>query len=343
MKLLRVLGTLVVLAALTGVAYVSPTTQGSGVGMADAAQRFLNLLAAEQKTKTVYDFDSAERLHWDFVPLQDSKRKPQRKGLRLGEMSPAQQEAARALLKAGTSAGGYTKATTIMSLEDILHELEKGGTNVRDPGWYFFTIFGTPAHTSRWGWRVEGHHLSLNFVIDAGRVVAATPAFFGANPATVKDGPRKGLQTLPEAEDLAKQLFGTLDTEQNKTAHVGKQFPEIGRTTRTPEKGSPTGLPAERLTGEQRAVLKKLVESYAQRMPADVATSELQEIADAGWEHMHLAYAGGLEPGQPHSYRIRGPTFVIEFLNVQADSANNPANHIHSAWRSMTADFGLKN
>src|SRR5205085_2900552 len=103
------------------------------------------------------------------------------------------------------------------SLEAILHDLEKGGRTVRDPEWYFFTIFGTPAR--QWGWRVEGHHLSLNFTLEGGRIVAATPAFFGANPALVKAGPRKGLATLGDAEDLARELFQSLDEDQKKVAH----------------------------------------------------------------------------------------------------------------------------
>src|SRR5204862_1402912 len=134
--------------------------------------------------------------------------------------------AALALVKAGTSMSSYDKAVTIMSLEAILRDLEKAGAMVRNPDWYFFTVFGTPSKTGKWGWRVEGHHLSLNFTLDGSKVISATPAFFGANPATVKDGPRKGLRTLSEAEDLARQLIKALNEEQRKVAHQDKQFPE---------------------------------------------------------------------------------------------------------------------
>ncbi len=122
-------------------------------------------------------------------------------------MTAEQKQAALSLLKAGTSQAGNVKATTIMSLEGILRAQEKKGAMVRNPEWYFFTIFGTPGSTGSWGWRVEGHHLSLNFTMDGKQVVAATPAFFGANPAEVKDGPRKGLRILAPAEDLAKDLY----------------------------------------------------------------------------------------------------------------------------------------
>src|SRR5438270_3411215 len=203
MKLSRMLLALTLVGILTGIAYVRQAAEPSGARMADAADRFLATLSAEQKAKATFDFDDKERFNWHFVPLQDARKRSTRKGLPLQDMTEEQKESARALVKAGTSTGGYTKATTIMSLEAILRELEKGAM-VRNPEWYFFTIFGTPAKSGKWGWRVEGHHLSLNFTIDNGKVIAATPAFFGANPATVKQGPRKGTRALPEAEDLAQ-------------------------------------------------------------------------------------------------------------------------------------------
>jgi hypothetical protein len=331
----------VLVALLAGVAYMAQQTEPSGARMARAAEKLLDSLTAEQRARTAFAFQDAERLNWHFVPLQDRAGKPTRKGLPLEAMTAEQKAAALALLKAGTSPSGNEKATTIMSLENILRALEKGGTLVRDPGWYFFAIFGQPGPTGRWGWRVEGHHLSLNFVIDAGRVVAATPAFFGANPATVKAGPRQGLRTLAEAEDLALALFASLDDTQRHTAHQPKQFPEIAGRTTAPPVGEPRGLPAARMTEKQRDLLLKLLRSYAERLPPDVADVEMARIREHGLDPIHFAFAGGIAPGEPHTYRVQGPTFVVEFLNVQADSARNPANHIHSAWRSPQGDFGL--
>src|SRR5205807_1321196 len=153
--------------------------------------------------------------------------RPTRKGIPLEDMNAEQRKAALELVKAGTSAAGDRTALSIMSLESILRELEKGGRMVRNPQWYFFTVFGKPSRTGKWGWRVEGHHLALNFVIDRGAVLSATPNFFGANPATVKAGPKKGQRTLPAAEDLALELFRSLDAGQQKAAHQEKNFPEI--------------------------------------------------------------------------------------------------------------------
>src|SRR5205823_2456507 len=150
-------------------------------------------------------------------------------------------------------------------------------------------------------------------------------------------------RTLPEAEDLAKELYGSLDDAQKKVAHQEEEFPEIKSHTQTPPVGMPTGLAAANMTDKQRALLMKLLQAYTKRMPADVAEAEMNDVQKAGLDTVHFAFAGNPEEGKPHTYRIQGPTFVVEFLNLQADSAGNPANHIHSAWRNVKGDFGIIN
>jgi hypothetical protein len=340
MKLSRLVLALVLVTCLGGVAYVAQQAEPAGAKMTSAAEKFLASLKPDQKAKALLSFDDKERLNWHFTPQQDQQGKATRKGLPLEEMTAEQKQAALDLLKAGTSADGNKKAVTIMSLESILHELEKNGRMVRNPEWYFFAIFGQPSKTGKWGWRVEGHHLALNFVVDAGKLVASTPAFFGANPATVKAGPRQGLRTLPEAEDLARELFKSLDDGQKKIAYQEKNFPEIKEASADSGVGEPKGLVAAKMTPKQRDLLHQLLQAYANRMPADVAESEMAEV-NKGGQNIFFAYAGGVEPGKPYTYRIQGPTFVVEFLNVQQDSAGNPANHIHSVWRKVKGDFGV--
>lgn len=340
MKMPRRLLAFLLVVGLAGVAQVAQQAEPSGGKMAAAATKFLDSLTADQKAKCTFPVDSPERRNWLFTPQQDKERKYTRKGLPLEEMNDAQRQAAMALVQAATSPSGYKKVETIMSLESLLRELEKNGAMVRNPGWYFFTVFGDPSKTGRWGWRVEGHHLSLNFLMDGGRVVSATPAFFGANPATVKDGGRKGLRTLPEAEDLARDLFKSLDDSQKQTAMQEKQHPEIQEKTDAPKVGGPQGLAAAKMTPPQRQTLLRLLESYAGRLADDIAHSEMANVEKAGLDQVHFSYYGGTEPGKPYTYRIHGPTVVIEFLNVQADSARNPANHIHSSWRYLKGDFG---
>jgi hypothetical protein len=342
MKLKQLLLVGIVAAGLAGAVCLSKEEASPGERMCDAAAKLVNSLKDDQKSMALFAFDDKERTNWNFVPLQDAKKNPTRKGLRYELMSGEQQDTAKTLLRAGTSRSGFEKATTIMSLEAILADLEKGGAMVRKPGWYFVSIFGTPSKTGKWGWRMEGHHLSLNFVVDQGKIVAATPAFFGANPAEIKMGPRKGFRTLPEAEDLAKQLFASLDENQRKTALHKEQFPEIEQGKAVANPGEPKGLPEAKMNGKQRDLLMKLIQSYALRMPLEVAQAEMVEVNSAGIDKIHFAFAQSIDkPGKPYTYHVQGPTFLIEFLNVQPDSANNPANHIHSCWRDLRGDFGI--
>jgi hypothetical protein len=327
---------------LAGAGFVAREAEGPGLRMTGAADKFLASLDEKQKSKATFAFDDKERTRWFFTPQQSADRKPLRKGLPLSEMSERQQELARELIQSSTSKTGYRKATTIMSLESILHDLEKKGRMVRDPQWYFFTVFGSPSKTGKWGWRVEGHHLSLNFTIDGGKVVSATPLFMGANPAEVKSGKQKGLRTLPEADQPFRDLLGLLDDEQCKAARQGKLFPEIEEKVVRPGVGPAVGIAAGKLGDKQQAALHKLIEGYASRMPPEIAALELAEIKKAGFDKVHFAFAiDESKKGKPYSYRVQGPTFVIEYVNWQSDSAGNPANHIHSAWRNMKGDFGL--
>src|SRR5262249_27555779 len=178
----------VCLAALTGVALVAQATRTAGAKMAAAANTFIGSLTPEQKAKACFPFDSDERVNWNFVPLQDKDKKPTRKGVKFEDLSEGQKAAALNLLKAGLSEKGYGQATTIMGLENLLKELEGNGAMVRNPNWYFVSIFGEPSNDGKWGWRIEGHHLSVNLTLDKGKVVSATPIQLGANPAEVKAG-----------------------------------------------------------------------------------------------------------------------------------------------------------
>src|SRR5580658_8312950 len=186
-------------------------TPSSGV-METAARNFLASLTPEQRAQATYKFEDDERFDWHFIP------KP-RKGLPLKDMSSYQTKLAHALLAAGLSQQGYIKAVSIMSLEDVLRIKEKDSGVRRNPDGYFFTIFGEPSATSPWGYRVEGHHVSQNYTVVAGKVLDS-PSFFGSNPAEVTDGPRKGIRVLEAEEELGRELVKSLDTDQKKVAIV---------------------------------------------------------------------------------------------------------------------------
>jgi hypothetical protein len=343
MKTLKMALALVALLSVAGIAYVAQQAETSGPSLVSAARTFVGLLSAEQMKQATFSFDDKERFNWHFIPLQDkATRKYTRKGLPLEEMSADQKKAALALVKAATSESGNAAVTTIMSLEAILLDQEgPKSAMVRNPGWYFFTVFGTPSKTGKWGWRVEGHHLSMNFTMDGTQVVSSTPCFFGANPAEVKGGPKKGQRILPQTEDYARDLFKSLDTEQQKVAHQGKHFGEPGALMKQPTVGAPVGLAAKEMKGGQKEMLHQLLKSYTGRMAGDIGAVEMKQVKDGGLDNVYFAFTGTTEPGKGFTYRVQGPTFLVEFLNIQNDSGGNPNNHIHSCWRRIKGDFGL--
>jgi hypothetical protein len=301
----------------------------TGNHMAESASRFLSALDDSQKAQATFAFTDPERLNWHFIP------KP-RKGLPVKAMTPAQRALAFGLLQTGLGASGYLKATTIMSLEAILKDLEKGSGPVRDPELYFVTIFGTPSTTGKWGWRVEGHHLSLNFTLEDGKIVSASPAFFGSNPGEVRQGPRSGLRTLADLEDRAIRLLQALDDSQKKIAITAEKAPGDIRAANTPQPptAAAEGIAFEQLSDDQKPMLKALVEAYALDMTPEVALAWHDEIKKAGPETIKFAWTGAADRNGPHAYKVQGPTFLIEFNNTQ-----NNANHIHAVWRNMLGDF----
>jgi hypothetical protein len=314
-----------------------------GVDMSRSAQHFLKTLSDEQKTETCLEFEIPERVAWHFIPKAD------RKGVQIKEMSAPQREAAHSLLRAALSEVGYDKATKIMALEHILHELEQGrrSGSVRDPERYYFSIFGKPSETDRWGLSVEGHHLSLNFVVDQGEVVSSTPTFMGANPATVRDAVEGGLEVgtrvLGKEEEFAFQLVRSLDEQQTKTALIAQKAPREIRAAgeAQPPQEPPAGLSVEKMNDRQQELLRKLVAAYLESMPQEVRQARRQAIVEADTRKVHFAWAGATQPGVGHYYRVQGPTFVIELVNTQPDAAGNPANHIHCVWRDMKGDFAI--
>jgi hypothetical protein len=306
----------------------------SSAAMAASAERFLASLSADERKQATFPFDAEERLNWHYIPRP-------RQGLPIKAMTEPQRQLARAMLKTGLSQHGYLTATSIMDLETILGDLERRAspppTNVRDPELYFFSIFGTPSARDTWGWRVEGHHVSLNFTVVKGTLVASTPSFFGTNPAEVKDGPNKGMRILGPEEDVARALLLALDPEQRKTATIEDVAPKDMVTTNAVSVVplSPIGVAAGTFTSAQRGQLMKLIAVYTSQMAPDIAADRLAKLQRAGVEKIGFAWAGEVEHGKKHYYRIQGPTFLVEYDNTQ-----NDANHIHSVWRDFEQDFG---
>ena len=316
-------------------------TVGPGAEMTRAAQQFLASLAGEQSKKATLGYDDPKRVNWHFIPLAE------RKGLQIKEMNGDQRKLAHAVLHSALSQVGYDKASGIMELEKILRELESGmpGKPIRDPERYYFTIFGTPHLESKWGLSIEGHHMSLNFVVSGGKVISSTPSMFGANPAEVKTevagAPKIGTRLLRDEEERAFALVNSLTDEQKKLAIIADKAPAEVREAGKPQPpdSAAEGIPASKLTEAQVKMLWTLLEAYAHNVPKEVGLARLDAVREAGISKVHFAWAGATKPGVGHYYRVQGPTFQVEFVNTQPDAAGNIANHIHCMWRQLGGDF----
>src|SRR6185436_1522900 len=313
--------------ALMGRAFLADEPADPTPAMAKAADAFLAALDPAKRAQAAFPFNSAERLDWHFVPKD-------RQGVPLKQMSADERRAALALLRSGLSARGFTKVDTILHLEEVLFALE--GSAMRDPGLYYFTVFGRPADQGAWGWRYEGHHVSLNWTLLDGRVVGSSPQFLGANPADVRDGIQKGTRALAAEEDLGRAFVKSMKTDQRADAVVSADAPRdiVTGASREAAIQEDRGIAYAKLSQEQQGLLLSLIQEYASTQPLAVAQARLARVK-ADLPGVKFAWMGGFEKGQGHYYRIQGGTFLIEYDNTQ-----NGANHIHSVWRDFKGDWG---
>jgi hypothetical protein len=310
---------------------LSRAVMGQSNDVVGAANGFLNLLSDDIKDKIQFKYNDDERFDWHFVPKG-------RNGVSLHDLSQPQFEAAMNLLKESLSVQGFKKATDVIALESILREVEGRGPDdtYRDPKKYFFTIFGTPSKAQPWGWRLEGHHISLNFTSLDNKIQSSTPSFFGSNPAIIPQGKRKGEMILKTESDMGFAMVNSLSSVQLQSAIVSESaFPDIiSSNKRKASLLEPKGLMYTEMNEKQKKQFMDLLEVYIKNYELGFSTTLMNKIKKAGIENLSFGWAGSLKPGKEHYYRIQGPMLLIEFDNTQ-----NNANHIHSVVRDLTNDF----
>ena len=296
-----------------------------------SATALLKLMDDELKSKIQFKLDDEERFNWHYIPRA-------RNGVSLHDFSQAQFDAALQLLKVSLSVQGFKKATDVLALENVLREVEDRATNdtFRDPKNYYFSIFGSPSDEKPWGWRIEGHHLSLNFLAANNKLESSTPSFFGSNPAIVPSGSRKGDQILKDESALGFSLVNTFSSAQLKSAVISTDaYPDIlSQNKRKAALLNPSGISYREMNDQQKKMFMALLDVYVKNYELGFSTTLMNKIKKAGVENLSFAWAGSLKPGSGHYYRIQGPMLLIEFDNTQ-----NNANHIHTVVRDLTNDF----
>jgi Protein of unknown function (DUF3500) len=294
--------------------------------LTEAARALAESLDERQRTtalRAIADDDLRHR--WSYVPGP-------RAGVLLGDLGRAGRKAVHHLLASVLSPHAYAQVATIMALEDVLDHRE-GGDRDRHQGDYSLVLFGTPG-ADPWGWRFEGHHISVNVVVVDGRV-SATPFFLGANPAHTTYGGLTVVRPLALEEELPRQLLDRMGAEHRLTAVVSDHAPDDLRTRNARRLGSalePVGIAMSDLTGEARDLFARLVRYYLDRLRPDLAAAEFDRL---DLDRVHFAWEGPTRPGAGHYYRIQAPDLLLEYDNTQGG-----ANHVHSVWRRHSGDFG---
>jgi hypothetical protein len=297
--------------------------------MRTSVERVMAALPEKSRAQATKAFEDRDRTDWHYTPRS-------RNGISFKEMDKAGRDATHDLLRTALSAAGYRKVVNIIELEVVLREIETFGW-MRDPERYHLTVYGTPDAAKRWGWRFEGHHLSLNFTLAGDKMAVDTPSFLGANPATVQKGPKKGFRALGEEHDAGWAVLESLnDAQRREAVFEERTYGEI--VTGNKDKVDPlpaAGIPAAKLDEKQRALLWKLVELYAGSFEPGLAQARLARAKQGGIEALRFGWAGSTARGKQHYYRVQGPQFLLEY-----DASQNDGNHIHTVWRDFSGDFG---
>ncbi|MDP8969433.1 MAG: DUF3500 domain-containing protein [Actinomycetota bacterium] len=293
------------------------------------ARAFVETLDESGRRQACFAFEAhQQRRDWHYVPRP-------RPGLSLEAMDPRQRKQAHRLLAAVLRPHAYAQAATITALEDVLDELE-GRQRGRRAGDYAVSVFGDPGVDAAWGWRFEGHHLSVNVTVVDGSHVSVTPLFFGANPARVPHGDVDVVRPLPEEEQAARALLAALAPTQRRAAVYSDEAPADICTGNQPQVGdglAPVGVAGADLEATAAGLLRRLVAVYLDRVSADLGWAGAAVLERV--EQVRFAWAGSPEPGRPHYYRLQAPGLLVEYDNTQ-----NGANHIHTVVRDPADDFG---
>jgi hypothetical protein len=324
-----------------------------------AAMALYDHLDGEQRGRVVVPMQEDNRMHWNFLPESG------RRGVALREMTHTQRYLAHRLMAQCLSVEGYAQVVQVMSLEHVLRELNAPvfghvAAHFRDPDGYFLTFFNQPQPDSDWGWRLVGHHLSLNFTVAGQDLMAATPLLLGSEPAQI--GP---FRILGNEENLGFSLLTMLDKDQAATATIhpvpppdfasrcvpvlgDEEWPDVHGVGRRDApitdadrealkwvKNQPRGLSRKRMGADQQKALDQLLEAFVARLKPDQSGREMDRIREAGQDAIHFVWAGSHRIDEPHYFRLEGPVTLIEF-----DNTEDNANHVHCVWRDPTNDFG---
>jgi hypothetical protein len=315
-----------------------------------AVVKFVDRLTPDQRAQAMLGFADSARSRWNNLPVGLAPRA----GLNIGSMTDEQRKLLHRILSSSLSSQGYLKATGIMHLDNLLELVydslhARGGLPdsiyrfVKTLKWshknYYLAIFGDPRTDSTWGYKLEGHHLSINFTIDRGHV-AVTPMFVGTDPAEYPSTEYAGWRVLAYEEDYGITLLRSLTPAQQKKATMSKEVPGDIITSASSGKRLVDlwGIPGSEMNANQKSLMQKAIREFVFNLEYDRAVREYDKIVKAGFDRVYFGWIGEYDEEKPHYYILNGPTFLIEFDNN--GGPRHGANHIHAIWREKGNEYG---
>jgi hypothetical protein len=309
---------------------------------------FINSLDKMQQRTALLAFNDTARIKWNNLPVGLRARS----GINVGSMTDSQRHLFHRILSASLSSQGYLKATSIMHLDHLLNLLydslyklgDLNDDNLKSikalkwtPNNFFLAFFGQPSD-SVWAYKIEGHHLSINFTFMNDKL-SVTPFFVGADPAEYPFTEYAGWRILGEEEDLGIKLIHLLSPAQQKTATKSTDVPRDIITAAESGKRliDNWGIRGSEMSKEQQAILQYIIREFVFNLEYEKAVTEYDKIMKAGIDKIYFGWIGLYDESKPHYYVLNGPTFLIEFDNC---GGNGRGNHIHSIWREKGNEFG---
>lgn len=293
--------------------------------MSEAARTLLSRLDDKTTELATRPFADATLRRLEYQPQP-------RPGVPLADLDVETRKAVHHLLATGLSLHAYSQAMVLMAMEEI-QDRHESWRKSRHSGDFWIVVYGEPG-SDAWAWRIEGHHLSVQMTVLDGEV-HPTPMFLGANPLAVRYRGRPLVRPLAVEEDLGRAVLSAAIPTARTEAIIADTAPDdIHSSTRVNVDGQfePLGVRGDRLGPSGRDVLADLVTFYLARLPDELAAREAARIDP---DTLHFAWAGPVEPGARHYYRVQGPDLLIEF-----DTPVDEPNHAHTVLRRPRSDFG---
>jgi hypothetical protein len=306
-----------------------------------AANAFLATLNDAERARASFDFAGPQRTGWSNLPTGIFARK----GLRLGDMTARQREAALAVVAAALSRSGYEKVINIMNADEVLKNAGGGRTGGRQGGpgggirfgleEYYIALLGAPSAATPWLIQFGGHHLAINVTV-VGAASVLTPSLPATQPARyVLNG--QTIRPLGDENDKGFALVNALDAAQQKQAILSYDVKDLVLGPGADGKViQPEGIVASAMNAGQQALLFDVINEWVGILNDNAAAAKMAEIK-SNLARTYFAWSGPTTLGSVAYYRIQGPTVVIEYAPQQGD-----IEHIHTIYRDPTNDYGAK-